>query len=93
MAYRVECVNIDENSDHDDCRCIEEIGIPAKRGDVNLYTPEEIHDRIQSGDEFFVEHEGERTFLIPVDREGTKYVRTEQNDTSDDNLLQQDPCP
>lgn len=93
MAYKVKCVTIDETSDYDDCRCIEIIGIPREGGGTNEYSPSRIHDRIKNeGDEFFVEHEGERTYLDAVEREGTKYVRTEPNDTSEDNLLKQNPC-
>lgn len=93
MAYRVECVTIDESSDYDDCRCIESIGIPTESGGTNTYSPAQIHDRIeQDGDTFFVEENGEWTFLDAVEREGTKYVRTEPNDTEDDNLLQQPSC-
>lgn len=93
MAYPVECVSTDDSSSYDDCRCITTIGIPSKGGGVNTYTPERIHDRIKDeGDRFFVEHTGSRTYLEPVERQGTKYVRTEANDTSEDNLLKQPDC-
>lgn len=93
MAYRVECVTTDDSSDYDDCRCITEIGIPSKSGGVNTYSPARIHDRIvEDNEEFFVKHGGEKTYLDPAEREGTKYVRTEPNDTPDDNLLKQDDC-
>lgn len=93
MAYPVECVTIDDSSEYDDCRCIELIGIPSKSGGTNTYTPARIHDRIEDeGHSFFVEENGNRAYLDAVEREGTKYVRTEPNDTEDDNLLQQSTC-
>lgn len=93
MAYKVKCIIKNDESDYNDCRCIKQIGIPAKGGGTNKYTPKQIHDRIkEEGDEFFVEHEGEKTYLRAVEREGTKYVRTEPNDTPEDNLLKQPEC-
>lgn len=93
MAYPVECVSTDDSSSYDDCRCITTIGIPSKGGGVNTYSPERIHDRIEDeGDQFFVEHNGSKTFLEAVKRQGEKYVRTEANDTSQDNLLKQPDC-
>lgn len=93
MAYPVECVSIDDSSDYDDCRCIEQIGIPSQGGGTNHYTPARIHDRIEDeGDSFYVEEGGEKAFLKAVKRGTTKYVRTEANDTEDDNLLQQPSC-
>lgn len=93
MAYQVECVTIDDSSTHDDCRCIELIGIPRKGGGTNTYSPARIHDRIEEeGDTFYVEENDGRTYLEAVEREGTKYVRTKPTDTKDDNLLQQPSC-
>lgn len=67
------------------------IGIPSKGGGVNTYTPEQIHDRIEEDDEeFFVEHNDSRTYLEAVN--DGKYVRTESNDTTEDNLLKQPSC-
>lgn len=93
MAYSVECVNTDDSSHYDDCRCIETIGIPSKSGGVNKYTPERIHERIKEEDDsFFVEHQGSRTYLEPASHGSTRYVRTEPNDTKADNLLKQPSC-
>lgn len=91
-TYRVECVNVDESSEYDDCRCITTIGIPSKSGGVNTYNPARIHDRIEDeGDTFYIQHSG-KTHLEARKREGTKYVRTENNDTKQDNLLKQPSC-
>lgn len=92
MAYQVKCVSTDNSSPHDDCRSITTIGIPVKGGGTNRYTPEQIHGRINNGDEFYVKHNGSRTDLIAAKRGSTKYVRTEPNDTPDDNLLKQPSC-
>lgn len=94
MAYKVKCVTIDESSSYDDCRCIESIGIPAHGGGTNTYRPARIYDRIEEGgEEFYVEaDDGTATYLEAVKRGATKYVRTEANDTKDDNLLQQPSC-
>ncbi|AUV84473.1 hypothetical protein C2R22_23285 (plasmid) [Salinigranum rubrum] len=93
MAYPVECVNTSDSSDYDDCRCITTIGIPSKGGGTNTYTPERIHDRIEDEDEeFYVEYQGSRTYLDAVQDGSTKYVRTEPNDTPQDNLLKQPSC-
>lgn len=91
--YPVECVTVDSSSEYDDCRCITTIGIPSKGGGTNTYTPARIHDRIEDeGDSFYIEHGGSETDLETAERGGTKYVRTESNDTEDDNLLEQPPC-
>lgn len=93
MAYRVKCVTIDDSSEYDDCRCISTIGIPREGGGTNTYTPLEIYNRIEDDDdEFYVEHQGSRTDVEAVDGNGTKYVRSESNDTSEDNLLKQSSC-
>ena len=44
------------------------------------------------GEEFFILNNEKRTYLEKKEREGTKYVRTEPNDTEDDNLLKQVSC-
>ena len=93
MAYRVKCVNKDDSSDYDDCRCITTIGIPRKGGGTNEYTPAKIYDRIENdGDEFYVEYQGSKTDLVAVEGENGNYVRTEPTDTTDDNLLKQPSC-
>ena len=93
MAYPVKCVNIDNSSSYDDCRCITTIGIPSEGGGTNTYSPERIYDRIKhEDDEFYVEHDGDRAYLDAVSNGSTKYVRTEPNDTTEDNLLKQPNC-
>ncbi|MCH7850774.1 MAG: DUF3892 domain-containing protein [Nanoarchaeota archaeon] len=92
MAYRIKCVDKNQNSNFKDCRCIISIGVSAKDGGTNQYTPSKIHDRINSGEKFYVLNNNQETYLIAVEREGTKYVRTEPNDTENDNLLKQSSC-
>jgi len=92
MAYKIICVDIDNNSAYKDCRCIKHIGIGVQGGGINKYTPSQIHNRISLGEKFYVETNARRTFLVRVEREGTRYVRTEPNDTESDNLLKQKSC-
>lgn len=92
MAREVTCVTTDSRSDHNDCRCIETIGYEVA-GDRKTKTPREMHFMLKVGDtDFYVEGGGSRAYLEPVERDGTKYVRTEANDTEDDNLLEQPSC-
>ena len=92
MAYKVVCVEIDSKCGYRDCRKIKLIGILTDSRGVNKYTPEKIYEWIKDGDKFFIENNGERTFLIKAEREGTKYVRTLPNDTEEDNLLELGSC-
>ncbi len=91
--YRVKCVSVDDSSNYNDCRCITEIGVPSKSGGTNTYTPARIYERIVTeNDEFYVEHNRTETDLEPVNDPDSNYVRTESNDTQNDNLLQQPSC-
>lgn len=93
MALEVVCATAYESSHHDDCRCITTNGYQALNSIVTE-TPAEMCDKIEDeGREFYVEHRGSRTELEAVkDGSGTKYVRTEANDTEDANLLQLGSC-
>lgn len=90
MEYEVLCVEIDSSSDYDDCRCISKIGYKnyAKR----KKTPRVVHNKIKNDDKFYIKEDGDKTYLEAKEREGTKYVRTESNDTKEDNLLKQQTC-
>lgn len=91
--YQVSCVTIDENSEYDDCRCIEQIGFPAEEGGTATRTPAQVYDMIEEdGHTVVVEHGGTETTVIGATHGSTKYVRTEPNDTEDDNLLKQPSC-
>ncbi|WP_169924438.1 DUF3892 domain-containing protein [Natrinema ejinorense] len=92
MAREVVCVTTDDASIHNDCRCIETIGYQIIEDNTWTKTPAEVHESIEDGKEYYVEHNGSKTYLEPAERNGTKYVRTEPNDTSRDNLLQQPSC-
>jgi hypothetical protein len=92
-TYVVECVNVDDGSQYDDCRCIESIGFPAKSGGITTRTPAEVYDWVENdGHTVIVEHDGDETEVVGVLDGTTKYVRTEPNDTKDDNLLKQPSC-
>lgn len=91
MAREVVCASKDPNGPND-CRCITRIGYDTV-GITVTRTPEEVHEDIeQKGRTYYVEHNGSRTELAAAERGGTKYVRTEPNDTEDDNLLQIGGC-
>ena len=93
VAYPVKCVNIDQTSQYNDCRCIESIGFPAEGGGTATRTPEQVYDMVENeGDKVVVEYEGEETEVHGATHGNTKYVRTEPNDTKEDNLLQQPSC-
>ncbi len=52
-----------------------------------------MYEHIETeGKQFYVEYDGDRTELEPVEQNGTKYVRTAPNDTPEDNLLQLQDC-
>ena len=90
-TYTVVCVDIDSSSNYDDCRCIENIGFKAKNGGVAKRTPAQAYEMIDDPDDTAI-IEGTSTELEQATRGNTKYVRTQSNDTKNDNLLQQDSC-
>ncbi len=91
MKHEVTCITVDSGSRYDDCRCIQKIGYQTSNGEARE-SPAEIHEYIKSGDKFYIVQNGSRTYLEPVERDGTKYVRTKPNDTKKDNLLKQPGC-
>jgi hypothetical protein len=92
-TYEVKCVNIDQSSDYDDCRCIKSIGFPTESGGIGTWTPEEVYEWVENdGHKVVVKHNGSRTEVHGATHGSTKYVRTEPNDTKEDNLLKQQSC-
>lgn len=92
MAREVICTTKDPDGPND-CRCIDELGVKLTTiGSTITRTPEQPHIDLKDGKDYYIEYGGSETDLIPAEREGTKYVRTEPNDTSDDNLLQIQDC-
>ena len=88
MAEKVECIVTGDAGKHSDCRCVTSI-----RTDARTYTRTEAHDRVkQSPGSIFVAQGGSKADLVPAEREGLKYVRTERNDTTTDNLLSVPRC-
>ncbi|MBW2293695.1 MAG: DUF3892 domain-containing protein [Deltaproteobacteria bacterium] len=88
MAEKVECIVKGDADQHSDCRCITSI-----RTDAQTYTRLEAHDRVkQSPGSIFVAQGGSKADLVAAEREGLKYVRTEPNDTTADNLLNAPTC-
>lgn len=92
-TYIVKCVNIDQGSQYDDCRCIESIGFPAESGGIATRTPSQVYDLVENdGHTVVVEYNGTETEVHGAKHGTTKYVKTEPNDTKADNLLKQDSC-
>jgi hypothetical protein len=84
---------MDYDAEHDDCRCIEEIGFNTKGGAITTRTPAEVHDMIvEDGHEIVVTYKGDQWRLDAVERDGTKYVRAAETDTSDDTLMKKPSC-
>lgn len=92
-TYVVKCVNIDDASQYDDCRCIESIGFPGKNVDTVTRTPSQVYDWVENdGHTVEVNHNGKTTNVVGATNGSTKYVRTKSNDTKEDNLLKQPSC-
>lgn len=92
-TYPVKCITMESNPDYEDCRGIETIGFPGQDTPTAERTPAQVYDMIEEEDvKVVVEHEGEETEVVQATYEGTKYVRTEPNDTPEDNLLKQPEC-
>lgn len=93
MAREVVCATTDSTGPND-CRCITKIGYVYENIDTTgSKTPEEVHNDVKHDNtNYYVEYRGSETDLIPAEKNGTKYVRTKQNDTKNDNLLKLDDC-
>lgn len=89
MAEKVACIVRGESHRYSDYRCITQI-----RTDTGTtYTREQAHDSVRlSPGSIYVEARGSRSNLIPVMRDGVRYVRTTANDTMADNLLAVSDC-
>jgi lipoprotein-anchoring transpeptidase ErfK/SrfK len=91
--YEVKCVTIDYGSQFDDCRCIEEIGFPAKDGVTATRTPAQVYELVEEeGHTVIVGYRGSEVEVVGATHGSTKYVRTEPTDTDEDRLLKQPSC-
>lgn len=92
-GYRVVCVVIDYDSPHDDCRCVEALGFRSQSGGTITRTPAEVYGMIEeAGDTVVVDYREETLKLVAATRDGTRYVRTEDEDTAEDALLNKQTC-
>jgi hypothetical protein len=92
-SYEVACVSMDYDADVDDFRCIEEIGFETRSGTITTRTPAEVHEMIAGdGKVVVVTYKRERFQLEAVERDGERYVRTAETDTSEDVLLKKPSC-
>lgn len=88
MAEKVTCIVRGDKPKYSDCRCITEI-----RTDAGRYSRTEAHEKVKKmPGSIVVEAGGSKANLVPVEREGLKYVRTAPNDTTADNLLKVRDC-
>lgn len=90
--YEVKCVTRESDPDYEDCRGIARIGVERFLASTKMKTPAQVYDLIDRGNTVVVEHNGEETEVQKAKHEGTKYVKTEPNDTKEDNLLKQESC-
>lgn len=91
--YEVKYVDIDYGSQFDDCRCIERIGFPAQEGSRVTRTPSQVYDMVENeGHTVVVVYRGTQTEVVGATHGTTRYVRTEPNDTEEDDLLKQPSC-
>lgn len=92
-AYEVECVTVDYDSPHEDCRAIETVGFEAVDGGLTRKTPAEVHRLIaEAGEEVYVVYHGERTPVQAASDGDALYVRAAAEDTPEDPLLKQPSC-
>lgn len=86
-SWEVVCITRDEDSEYDDCRCIDELGyvVAANRRFIDART---ASLRIESGNkQFHVEVDGETAPLEAAGEYPLHYVRTRETDTPDDPLF------
>lgn len=89
MSDRVTCVTKGDSHRYSDCRCISVLGTATGQ----RLSRERAHDMLVSvPGSLYIESYGTRTSLIPVSRDGIKYVRSAPNDTTADNLLSLSSC-
>lgn len=62
MERKVVCITTENGSNYDDCRQISKIGYELRDG-VYERDPEYIHRRIEDGEEFYIEIDGEQRYL------------------------------
>jgi len=92
--YIVTCVSKTDTR-FSDCRCITHVGVQEYQGATRAFlTREQAYQIVAQGrDKLFVQRGGND--YVPVEavvREGTRYVRTDPDDTTTDNLLAQPQC-
>lgn len=93
MAREVLCATVDRESPYDDYRSITEIGYDV--GDLRFTkTPERMYEKVEEkNQDFYVENGNDRAYLEGVEEDdGTKYVRTEADSTTENNLLSLEGC-
>lgn len=84
-SWNVVCINTDEESAFDDCRQITEIGFLAPT--IRMKSVSEVASRIRSGLSNFHIPQGDDELPLQFAKDQRMYVRTLDDDSSDDPLL------
>jgi hypothetical protein len=79
------------SSEYSDCRCIERIEATEYKGHARIIlSPEEAYVMVSRGsNRLWVPAKTGFIPVIPADRDGMRYVRTEPTDSPDDALIRQ----
>ena len=93
MASRVTCINkADRQSQWERIQRLG--GTRDDNGNRWSCTQQECVDYIENGAQFYVQESGHRVYLeVAVSRHGNKYVRTDADHDTQDNLLSLPECP
>lgn len=97
MAIKITCITKYQSweckSDWKPCESIKSVG--GKNVDGSKWT-KLVSDVVKSIEDdkkdYYVEVDGKRADVKVVSREGKKYIRTEKDDTTKDNLLSLESC-
>lgn len=91
--YIVTCV---EKADtrFSDCRCVTRIGLVSENGGwTGSVSREDAYNIVSQGqDRLWVPRGRDYVEVVAAHRDATRYVRTEPDDTTADNLLQRPNC-
>lgn len=86
-SWTVRCVGLDDDAAHDDCRAITTLGVEVahnlREKDADLVASNLLNDNAA----YHLEVDGERVPLQGASDGSHMYVRTRDEDTSDDPLL------
>jgi hypothetical protein len=85
LATEITC-NVSDGDDPDE-------GIDSLGGPGWLKDEATVIAEVEAGREYFVEVSSARVRVVVAEREGRKYLRTDPDETSENNLLSLPSCP